>query len=108
MDQLVKSLKEDLSNNKKVVASCTRSDVFYVPSPSQTNALMLVSAITTVKTPIPLDGLLYVQAKVNGMDIMAMVDMGITYSFVTGQEVQRLKLDLKKNGYHIKAVNSEI
>ncbi|KAL3528094.1 hypothetical protein ACH5RR_012750 [Cinchona calisaya] len=43
----------------------------------------------------------------NAMDVMAMMDTGATHSFVTGREVQRVKLDLKENGYHIKAVNSE-
>ncbi|KAL3534576.1 hypothetical protein ACH5RR_003037 [Cinchona calisaya] len=43
----------------------------------------------------------------SGMDVMAMVDTGPTYNFVTGREVRRQNLDLKKNGYHIKAVNSK-
>ncbi|KAL3518612.1 hypothetical protein ACH5RR_021201 [Cinchona calisaya] len=46
-------------------------------------------------------------AKVNGMDVLAMVDTGATHSFVTGREVRRLKLELKEHGYRIKAINSE-
>ncbi|KAL3534247.1 hypothetical protein ACH5RR_002708 [Cinchona calisaya] len=46
-------------------------------------------------------------AKVNGMDVLAMVDTGATHSFATGLEVRRLKLELKEHGYRIKAVNSE-
>ncbi|KAL3501728.1 hypothetical protein ACH5RR_036177 [Cinchona calisaya] len=45
--------------------------------------------------------------KVNGIDVMAMVDTGATRSFVTGHEVRKLKLDLKENGYRIKVVTSE-
>ncbi|KAL3527238.1 hypothetical protein ACH5RR_011894 [Cinchona calisaya] len=58
-----------------------------VPAPTRINPLML--------------------AKVNGMDILAMVDTGATHSFVTGREVRRLKLELKEHGYRIKAVKSE-
>ncbi|KAL3534813.1 hypothetical protein ACH5RR_003274 [Cinchona calisaya] len=46
-------------------------------------------------------------AKLNGIDVLAMVDTGATHSFVTGREVRRLKLELKEHGYRIKAVNSE-
>ncbi|KAL3504475.1 hypothetical protein ACH5RR_034316 [Cinchona calisaya] len=77
------------------------------PAPTRINPLMLVSAITTEKSTRPRDGLLYVQAKVNGMDVLAMVDTGATHSFVTEREVRRLKLELKEHGYRIKAVNSE-
>ncbi|KAL3534859.1 hypothetical protein ACH5RR_003320 [Cinchona calisaya] len=45
--------------------------------------------------------------KVNGMDVLAMVDTRATHSFVTGREVRRLKLELKEHGYRIKALNSE-
>ncbi|KAL3535011.1 hypothetical protein ACH5RR_003472 [Cinchona calisaya] len=64
-------------------------------------------AITTEKSIPPRDGLLYVQAKVNGIEVLAMVDTGATHSFVTGRDVRRLKLELKEHGYRIKAVNSE-
>ncbi|KAL3510366.1 hypothetical protein ACH5RR_029767 [Cinchona calisaya] len=46
-------------------------------------------------------------AKVNGIDVLAMVDTRATHGFVTGREVRRLKLELKEHGYRIKAVNSE-
>ncbi|KAL3530532.1 hypothetical protein ACH5RR_009854 [Cinchona calisaya] len=46
-------------------------------------------------------------AKVNGIDVLAMIDTGATHSFVTGREVRRLKLELKEHRYRIKAVNSE-
>ncbi|KAL3518472.1 hypothetical protein ACH5RR_021061 [Cinchona calisaya] len=59
---------------------------------------MLVSAITVEKSIPPRDGLLYVQAKVNGIDVLAMVDTRTTHSFVTGREVCQLKLELKEHG----------
>ncbi|KAL3502562.1 hypothetical protein ACH5RR_037011 [Cinchona calisaya] len=46
-------------------------------------------------------------AKVNGIDVLAMLDTGATHSFVTGREVHWLKLELKEHRYRIKAVNSE-
>ncbi|KAL3520061.1 hypothetical protein ACH5RR_018210 [Cinchona calisaya] len=61
----------------------------------------------TVDATLDSLSLLYVQAKVNGMDVLAMVDTGVTHNFVTGREVHRLKLELKEHGYRIKVVNSE-
>ncbi|KAL3500934.1 hypothetical protein ACH5RR_040027 [Cinchona calisaya] len=46
-------------------------------------------------------------AKVNGIDVLAMVDIGATHSFVTGREVCRLKLEMKEHMYRIKDVNAE-
>ena len=37
-------------------------------------------------------GLMYVEAKVNGMSTKAMVDAGATHNFVSGEEARRLKL----------------
>ncbi|KAL3534812.1 hypothetical protein ACH5RR_003273 [Cinchona calisaya] len=47
------------------------------------------------------------KAKVNGIDVLAMVDTGATHSFVTGREVRGLKLELKEHGYRIKAVTQK-
>ncbi|KAL3537470.1 hypothetical protein ACH5RR_000836, partial [Cinchona calisaya] len=68
---------------------------------------MLLSAITVEKTIPSRDGLLYVLAKVNRMDILVMINTGKTHSFVTGCKVRRLKLKLKEHVYHIKAINLE-
>ncbi|KAL3510357.1 hypothetical protein ACH5RR_029758 [Cinchona calisaya] len=78
-----------------------------VLAPTRINPLMLVSAITVEKSTLPRDSLLYVQAKLNGIDVLATVDTGATHSFVTGWEVCRLKLELKEHGYRIKTVNSK-
>ncbi|KAL3525276.1 hypothetical protein ACH5RR_013648 [Cinchona calisaya] len=47
------------------------------------------------------------EAKMNGMDVLAIVDTRATHNFVTRCEVRRLKLELKEHGYRIRAVNSE-
>ncbi|KAL3498715.1 hypothetical protein ACH5RR_041447 [Cinchona calisaya] len=52
-------------------------------------------------------GFVQTLVKVNGTDVMVMMDSGATHSFVIGREVRKLKLDLKENDYRIKAVNSE-
>ncbi|KAL3501550.1 hypothetical protein ACH5RR_035999 [Cinchona calisaya] len=52
-------------------------------------------------------GYVLMNAKVNGNDVLAMVDTGATHSFVTGREVRWLKLELKEHGYRIKAVNAK-
>ena len=37
-------------------------------------------------------GLMYVEAKVNGMSAKAMIDTGATHNFVSEEEARRLKL----------------
>ena len=37
-------------------------------------------------------GLMYVEAKVNGMTNKAMIDIGATHNFVSKEEARRLKL----------------
>ncbi|KAL3501990.1 hypothetical protein ACH5RR_036439 [Cinchona calisaya] len=100
-------LMRECPKREKVNAIETETNDGNVPAPTRINQLMLVSAITAEKSTPPRDGLLYVQAKVNGMDVLAMVDTGATHSFVTGREIRRLKLELNEHGYCIKAVNSE-
>ncbi|KAL3509211.1 hypothetical protein ACH5RR_028612 [Cinchona calisaya] len=70
VDATLDSLRQDLAVPKKAIASGS----------------------------LPRDGLLHVQAKVNEKDVLAMVDTGVTHSFVTGREVLRLKLELKEQG----------
>ncbi|KAL3531367.1 hypothetical protein ACH5RR_010689 [Cinchona calisaya] len=68
---------------------------------------MLVSAVTVEKNSPPRDGLRYVQVKVNGKDVLAIVDTWATHSFVIGREVRRLKLELKEHRYRVNAVKAE-
>ena len=41
-------------------------------------------------------GLMYVEAKVNGVITKAMVDTSVTHNFVSKEEVRRLKLQTSK------------
>ena len=41
-------------------------------------------------------GLMYVEAKVNGMSAKAMIDTGATNNFVSEEEARRLKLQTSK------------
>ncbi|KAL3523186.1 hypothetical protein ACH5RR_016020 [Cinchona calisaya] len=64
----------------------------------------LMASFSTLKDHVnAMSGL----AKVNGIDVIAMVGTSATHSFMSGQDVQRLNLDLKKNDYRIKVMNSE-
>lgn len=72
------------------------------------NSLQLVSAITTQHFFLSSDGLIYVQALVNGVSENAMVDIGATHSFVASREISRLKLQLKEHSFKIKAVNFKL
>ena len=51
-------------------------------------------------------GLMYVEAKVNGMSTKAMIDTGATHNFVLEEEARRLKLQTSKEAGWLKAVNS--
>jgi hypothetical protein len=51
-------------------------------------------------------GLMFVDIRVNGKPIRALIDTGATHNFVAGTEVERLGLSLEKDDSRIKAVNS--
>ena len=51
-------------------------------------------------------GLMYMEAKVNGMSTKAMIDTGATHNFVSEEEARRLKLRTSKEAGWLKAVNS--
>ena len=51
-------------------------------------------------------GLMYVEAKVNGMSTKAMIDTGTTHNFVSEEEARRLKLPTSKEAGWLKEVNS--
>ena len=51
-------------------------------------------------------GLMYMEAKVNGMTTKAMIDIGATHNFVLKEEAKRLKLQTSKEVGWLKAVNS--
>ncbi|KAK2975727.1 hypothetical protein RJ640_010786 [Escallonia rubra] len=48
------------------------------------------------KGDVPGEGLMYVDIKVNGKAIMAMVDTGATHNYISSTEVERLGLTLEK------------
>ncbi|KAK3018630.1 hypothetical protein RJ639_003499 [Escallonia herrerae] len=51
-------------------------------------------------------GLMYVDIKVNGKAIRAMVDTGATHNYISSTEVERLGLTLEKRCGRVKAINS--
>ena len=51
-------------------------------------------------------GLMYVEAKVNGMSTKAMIDTGATHNFVSEEKARRLKLQTFKEAGLLKAINS--
>ncbi|KAK3035048.1 hypothetical protein RJ639_034838 [Escallonia herrerae] len=58
------------------------------------------------KGDVPGKGLMYVDIKVNGKAIRAMVDTGATHSYISSTEVERLGLTLEKGCGRVKAINS--
>ncbi|KAK2982534.1 hypothetical protein RJ640_023750 [Escallonia rubra] len=58
------------------------------------------------KGDVPGKGLMYVDIKVNGKAIRAMVDTGATHNYISSTEVERLGLTLKKGCGRVKAINS--
>ncbi|KAK2994173.1 hypothetical protein RJ640_018158 [Escallonia rubra] len=58
------------------------------------------------KSDVPGKGLMYVDIKVNGKAIRAMVDTGATHNYISSTEVERLGLTLEKGYGRVKAINS--
>ncbi|KAK3003757.1 hypothetical protein RJ639_018386 [Escallonia herrerae] len=58
------------------------------------------------KSDVPGKGLMYVDIKVNGKAIRAMVDTGATHNYISSTEVERLGLTLEKGCGQVKAINS--
>ncbi|KAK2988654.1 hypothetical protein RJ640_008994 [Escallonia rubra] len=58
------------------------------------------------KSDVPGKGLMYVDIKVNGKAIRAMVDTGATHNYISSTEVERLGLTLEKGCRRVKAINS--
>ena len=52
-------------------------------------------------------GLMYVDIKINGKPIRAMVDIGATHNYLASTEVERLGLILEKGVGRVKAINSD-
>ncbi|KAK3015251.1 hypothetical protein RJ639_006039 [Escallonia herrerae] len=57
------------------------------------------------KSDVPGKGLMYVDIKVNGKAIRAMVDTGATHNYISSTEVERLGLTLEKGCERVKAIN---
>ena len=53
-------------------------------------------------------GLMFVDVKLNGKPLRALIDTRATHNFVTGTEVERFGLFLEKDDSRIKAVNSVV
>ncbi|KAL2505537.1 Uncharacterized protein Adt_21158 [Abeliophyllum distichum] len=51
-------------------------------------------------------GLMYIDAKINGKPIKAMVDTGVTHNYLVDLEVERLGLFLEKGDGKVKTINS--
>ncbi|KAK2981391.1 hypothetical protein RJ640_003351 [Escallonia rubra] len=58
------------------------------------------------KGDVPGKGLMYVDIKVNGKAIRAMVDTGATHNYISSTKVERLGLTLEKGCRRVKAINS--
>ncbi|GAV86380.1 gag-asp_proteas domain-containing protein, partial [Cephalotus follicularis] len=72
-------------------------------APTRVAPLQLINALRAV----PPSGLLYVNLRVQGQQVSAMVDTGATHSFLAERMVTQLGLEVDKHGSRIKAVNSQ-
>uniref|UniRef100_A0A803N8T1 Gag-asp_proteas domain-containing protein n=1 Tax=Chenopodium quinoa TaxID=63459 RepID=A0A803N8T1_CHEQI len=75
--------------------------------PIRVNPLGLLNVVRATTTN-PYGGLLYVNVRVNGHDIKAMVDKGATHNFVSEGAAKRLDLPLSICTSRMKAVNSDV
>ena len=69
------------------------------------NPLQLLNVIHG-ETPVQ-KSLMHVHAVVNGVQVKALVDNGVTHNFVAAREATRLGLKLEEDTSRIKAVNSK-
>ncbi|KAH7525547.1 hypothetical protein JRO89_XSUnG0073400 [Xanthoceras sorbifolium] len=74
--------------------------------PSRVNPLQLLNTISAKKQPSYCKGLMYVTVQVNGRDVRAMLDTGVTNNFVARREADRLGLNLLGSTSQIQAMNS--
>ncbi|KAK4421846.1 hypothetical protein Salat_2135200 [Sesamum alatum] len=73
---------------------------------TRVNPLQLLSALK--EKPLPKHkGLMYVRVQLNGKEVMAMVDTGVTHNFVADREIQMLGRSLTQHSSRLEAVNSE-
>ncbi|GAV58890.1 gag-asp_proteas domain-containing protein [Cephalotus follicularis] len=72
-------------------------------APTRVSPLQLINALRAV----PPSGLLYVNLRVQGQQVSAMVDTGATHSFLAERMVTQLGLRVDKHGSRIKTVNSQ-
>ncbi|GAV60107.1 gag-asp_proteas domain-containing protein [Cephalotus follicularis] len=72
-------------------------------APTRVTPLQLINALRAV----PPSCLLYVNMRVQGQQVSAMVDTGATHSFLAKRMVNQLSLKVDKHDSRIKAVNSQ-
>ncbi|KAL0373914.1 UNVERIFIED_CONTAM: hypothetical protein Sradi_3307100 [Sesamum radiatum] len=53
-------------------------------------------------------GLMFIDVKIHGKPIRAMVDIGATYNYLASVEVERLGLVVEKGAGRVKAINSTV
>ena len=73
--------------------------------PTRVNPLLLLNAISEEKK-VQSKGLMYVAVKINGREILAMLDTGATNNFLAERVANVLGLDLTASSSRLKAVNS--
>ena len=103
--KLVKQLilPDDKGNNKKKKPD----DKGKMHAEKVKTDTVCIEAKTDVKEKrVSTKGLMFVDVKINGKPIRALIDAGATHNFVAGTEVERLGLSLEKDSSKIKAVNS--
>ena len=72
--------------------------------PSSVNPLQLINAVRAERSAPT--GLMYVKLRLDGQEVLAMVDTGAMHNFVAERIVKTLGLRAAKSECRIKAVNS--
>ncbi|XP_047335399.1 uncharacterized protein LOC124938921 [Impatiens glandulifera] len=76
--------------------------------PSRVNPLQMLGAMQAgAHVPHKARGLMYVKIKINGKEVMAMVDTDATHNFVADREISKLGLEIAQHRSKMKAVNLE-
>ena len=67
------------------------------------NPLQLLNTISVQSSA----RLMYVQVQVNGREVNAMIDLGVTHNFISQAEVQKFGIKLVESTNSLKVVNSK-
>ncbi|KAI4305209.1 hypothetical protein L6164_028590 [Bauhinia variegata] len=88
-----------------LAAMVEEKEKYEEPPGTKLSSLRLLNTIKA-KPSSKSEGLMYVNAKLNGKPVSVMVDTGATHNFITPEEATRIGLNVAQGGGWVKTMNS--